>query len=67
MKKYVVKLREKFPHDPPRKAPSVRDVTSWLTRHPDRLTDEQAQQLKAILTRCAALDRTSHHVRRSPS
>ncbi|MGW1924202.1 transposase [Streptomyces massasporeus] len=63
VKKYVAKLRENFPHDPPRKASSVRDVTSWLTRHPDRLTDDQAQQLKAILTRCPALDRTSHHVR----
>jgi hypothetical protein len=28
-----------------------------------RLTDDQAQQLKTILTRCPALDRTSHHVR----
>ncbi|MFH9968893.1 transposase [Streptomyces mirabilis] len=63
MKKHVAKLRENFPHDPPRKAPSARDVTSWLTRHPDRLTDDQAQQLKTILTRCPALDRTSHHVR----
>ncbi|WP_434600592.1 ISL3 family transposase [Streptomyces sp. A5-4] len=63
VKKYVAKLRENFPHDPPRKAPSVRNVTSWLTRHPDRLTDDQAQQLKAILARCPALDQTAHHVR----
>ncbi|MGW6362450.1 ISL3 family transposase [Streptomyces sp. NPDC055092] len=63
VKKYVAKLRESFPHDPPRKAPSVRNVTSWLTRHPDRLTDDQTQQLKAILVRCPALDRTAHHVR----
>ncbi|MET7913970.1 ISL3 family transposase [Streptomyces avermitilis] len=63
VKVYVAKLRESFPHDPPRKAPSVRNVTSWLTRHPDRLTDDQAQQLKAILARCPALDRTAHHVR----
>ncbi|MFF3787835.1 hypothetical protein [Streptomyces sp. NPDC001933] len=41
----------------------MRNVTSWLTRHPDRLTDDQAQQLKAILARCPALDRTAHHVR----
>ncbi|MEU3462917.1 transposase [Streptomyces sp. NPDC006733] len=63
VKKYVGKLRESFPHNPPRKAPSVRNVTSWLTRHPDRLTDDQTQQLKAILVRCPALDRTAHHVR----
>ncbi|MFD5775474.1 transposase [Streptomyces sp. PDY-4] len=41
----------------------MRNVTSWLTRHPDRLTDDQAQQLKAILTRCPGLNRTAHHVR----
>ncbi|MEV5880632.1 ISL3 family transposase [Streptomyces sp. NPDC052101] len=63
VKVYVAKLRAGFPPTPPRKAPSVRDVTSWLTRHPDRLTDDQAQQLKAILARCPALDRTAHHVR----
>ncbi|MCX4404074.1 transposase [Streptomyces sp. NBC_01764] len=63
VKVYVVKLRENFPHDPPRKTPSVRNVTSWLTRHPDRLTEDQTQQLTAILLRCPALDRTAHHVR----
>ncbi|MFF0142591.1 transposase [Streptomyces sp. NPDC005227] len=64
VKKYIHKLREVFPHaDPPRRHPSVRDVTSWITRHPDRLDDEQAQRLKAILTRCPHLDRTARHVR----
>ncbi|WP_043687257.1 ISL3 family transposase [Streptomyces xylophagus] len=63
VKKYVHQLREAFPLDPPRKAPSVRDVTGWLTRHPDRLTDDQVQRLKEILARCPALDRTAHHVR----
>ncbi|MFE7216957.1 transposase [Streptomyces sp. NPDC057611] len=64
VKKYVQRLREAFPHDdPPRKAPSVRDVTSWITRRPDRLDDDQAQQLKQILARCPALDRTAGHVR----
>lgn len=63
VKKYVARLREAFPLDPPRKAPSVRDVTGWLTRHPNRLTDDQAQRLKAILARCPALDRTADHVR----
>ena len=38
----------------------MRDVTSWITRRPDRLTDDQAQQLKAILARCPALDRTAN-------
>ncbi len=38
-------------------------MTGWLTRHPDRLTDDQAQRLKEILARCPALDRTAYHVR----
>lgn len=63
VKKYVHRLRDAFPLDPPRKGPSVRDVTGWLTRHPDRLTDDQAGRLKEILARCPALDRTAHHVR----
>lgn len=64
MKKYVQRLREVLPHDdPPRKAPSVRDVTGWLTRRPDRLDDDQEQQLKTILARCPELDRTAGHVR----
>lgn len=64
VKQYVHRLREAFPHDdPPRRNPSVRDVTSWLTRHPDGLHDDQAQQLKAILARCPALGRTAEHVR----
>ncbi|MEV5283205.1 transposase [Streptomyces sp. NPDC052811] len=64
VKKYVRELRTAFPHpEPPRKRPSVRDVTSWITRHPDSLTEEQAQQLTAILARCPELDRTAEHVR----
>ncbi|MFJ9248619.1 ISL3 family transposase [Streptomyces sp. NPDC101776] len=64
VKTYIHKLRGVFPHaDPPRRHPSVRDVTSWITRHPDRLDDDQAQRLKAVLTRCPQLDRTARHVR----
>lgn len=61
VKKYVHRLREAFPLDPPRKTPSVRDVTGWLTRHPDRLTDDQAQRLKEIPARCPELDRERGH------
>lgn len=64
VKTYVQRLRQAFPHDDsPRKAPSVRVVTSWITRRPDRLDDDQAQQLKTILSRCPELDRTAEHVR----
>lgn len=64
VKKYARELREAFPQqDSPRKRPSVRDVTSWITRHPDSLNDDQARQLKAILARCPELGRTAEHVR----
>ncbi|WNZ10294.1 ISL3 family transposase [Streptomyces sp. 11x1] len=64
VKRYVQQLREAFPHDdPPRKHPSVRDVTSWITRRPDRLDSDQVQRLKAILARCPELGRTAEHVR----
>ncbi|WP_434095581.1 ISL3 family transposase [Streptomyces goshikiensis] len=64
VRKYVHQLREAFPHqEPPRRKPSVRDVTSWITRHPDRLDAQQAQRLKQILARVPELARTTEHVR----
>ena len=63
VRRYVRQLRAAFPHDPPRTNPSVREVTSWITRHPDRLDTDQTQRLKEILDRCPALARTAHHVR----
>jgi transposase len=64
VRKYVHRLREAFPHQaPPRRRPSVRDVTGWITRHPDRLDADDAQQLKQILTRVPALATTVEHVR----
>ncbi|MEU3829814.1 transposase [Streptomyces sp. NPDC029080] len=63
VRQYVRQLREAFPrNDTPHKPPSVRDVTSWITHHPDSLDADQAQQLNDILTRCPALDRTAEHV-----
>ncbi|MFL4497271.1 hypothetical protein ACJ6WD_39455 [Streptomyces sp. VTCC 41912] len=63
VKRYVAKLRAGYPPILPRTVPSVWDVPHWLTRRPDRLTDDQAQQLKAILARCPSLGRAAHHVR----
>lgn len=64
VKEYVRKLREASPRDsPPRRNPSVREVTSWITRHPDRLNDDQARQLKAFLARCPELEQTAQHIR----
>ncbi|MFB7260667.1 transposase [Streptomyces nojiriensis] len=47
---------------PPR-TPTVRQVTSWLTRHPTTLTEEDRAGLKDVLARCPELDKAAGHVR----
>jgi transposase len=51
--------REPLPPAPP----TVRDVTNWLTRRPDSLTEEERPRLKAILDRCPELQAASGQVR----
>ncbi|MEU9015952.1 ISL3 family transposase, partial [Streptomyces sp. NPDC048479] len=64
VRKYVHQLRLAFPRqNPPRRQPSVRDVTGWITRHPDRIDADDAQRLKEILTRVPGLAATVRHVR----
>ncbi|GAA0915723.1 ISL3 family transposase [Nonomuraea longicatena] len=64
VRKYVHRLRQAFPRqDPPRRGPSVRDVTGWITRRPDRLNADDTQRLKEILARIPALAATARHVR----
>jgi len=48
---------EPGPAAPP--APSVRQVTRWLTQHPDSLTEDERPQLKALLERCPELQAAS--------
>lgn len=43
--------------------PTVRQVTGWLTRHPDRLTDDEHLELEAILERCPELRAAAGHIR----
>ena len=43
--------------------PTVRQVTGWLTRRPDSLTEDERPQLKALLERCPELQAASDHVR----
>jgi transposase len=43
--------------------PTVRDVTGWLTRHPDSLTGDEQPRLTAILGRCPELRAASGQVR----
>jgi transposase len=43
--------------------PTVRQVTGWLTRHPSTLTEDEHQQLKAVLNACPELATTHRLVR----
>lgn len=43
--------------------PSARQVTGWLTRRPNSLSEDEALELKKILDRSAALATTSEQVR----
>lgn len=68
VRRYVHRLREAFPRqDPSRRKPSVRDVTAWITRHPDRLDADDAQQLKEILAESRRSPPPSSMSGRSPS
>jgi transposase len=50
-----------LPMAPP--PPTVREVTRWLTSHPDNLGEDDQPQLKALLDRCPELQQLSDHVR----
>ncbi|MBO0776215.1 MAG: ISL3 family transposase [Actinobacteria bacterium] len=47
----------------PEAPPTVRDVTNWLCRRPDTLTEDEKPKLKAILDRCPELRAASDQVR----
>jgi hypothetical protein len=42
--------------------PKVRDMTSWLLRHPDSLDADEQLKCKEILARCPDLDTVAGHV-----
>ena len=46
------------------KAPSVREVTSWIMTHPEHLRDEVADKLHRLRERDAELNRLTGHVRK---
>jgi len=52
---------DKAPLVPP--PPTVREVTGWLTRRPETLTEDEQPALKALLDRCPELQAASGHVR----
>jgi transposase len=43
--------------------PTVRDVTGWINRRPDSLTEDERPRLKAVLARCPELQAASGQVR----
>jgi transposase len=45
------------------KAPSVREVTGWICRHPDHLVERDTDRLHAILDRCPELTTAAELVR----
>ncbi|MCC2280510.1 hypothetical protein LKL35_34645 [Streptomyces sp. ET3-23] len=59
---------QRLPHprqtpQPPPAPPSIRQVTGWLTRRPSSLTEDEHQQLKAVLEHCPELATTHQLVR----
>ena len=46
-----------------RTVPSMREVTGWICRHPDDLTDTQRRNLTVVRTTCPGLDALVGHVR----
>ncbi|MGW2376002.1 transposase [Kitasatospora sp. NPDC001683] len=53
-KQHALTAADSVPPPPP--APTVRQVTGWLTRHPAGLTPDEAVQRKAVLAHCPELD-----------
>jgi transposase len=56
VRRYLQPLRSAQPATPrPPAPPTARDMTGWLTRHPDSLTDDECGARDAVLNRSPAL------------
>ncbi|MFF2956767.1 ISL3 family transposase [Kitasatospora sp. NPDC057965] len=53
VREYVRRLRAAFPHrDPPRRKPSVRDVTGWITRPPTASAAKRPSSSRSFSPEC---------------
>jgi transposase len=66
VQRYLRRFRDGRGHAPRPgpKPPTVREVTSWIMTHPDRLGHDETDQLRQIRERDAELGRLTIHVRR---
>jgi hypothetical protein len=63
VRRYLQPLRASLPATaPPPPPPTVREVTRWITSHPDHLTEDDTAQLNKIKTRSPQLAATAGHV-----
>jgi transposase len=63
LRNYLRPLRSLTRANTPRAAvPKVRQITSWLLSHPDRLDPADRDQLQQLLARCPHLAATATHV-----
>jgi len=62
-RRYLQPLRSSLARPvPPPPPPSVREVTRWITSHPDNLTDDEKAQLSQVKARSAKLRAAAGHV-----
>jgi transposase len=66
VQRYLRRFRDGRGHapQPGPKPPTVREVTSWIMTHPDRLGVDETDRLRQIRQRNTELDRLTTHVRR---
>jgi transposase len=63
VRRYLHPLRDGRPTPPARPAPpTVREVTGWILRRPDRLEPGDQVRLKQVLAHCPHLDAAAAHV-----
>ena len=63
VRRYLQPFRTSQPVPPPRPAaPTIREVTNWIMRRPDNLTEEEQAKFTDVRARSPDLDATAKHV-----